>query len=450
MTGQILVVDDIATNRMVMSAKLATQFFHVQLACNGAEALEMVRTAPPDLVLLDVNLPDTNGFALCRTIKADPATRSIPVVLVTAISGRGQLQQALDCGADDFLVKPVSDLSLFSRLRHLMRTRTMVDELRLRDGASEDLGIDLPAAPAAPVFDAMTAVTVGLGADARDLIADAVGCRVGADTGATTPPPADAYVLCQQGPADQAPFALAARLRADPATRSAGIIIGLARSDERLAARALEIGANDYLQADADPRLIALRLRNQLARKFYDDALRNTVRQGLRLAAVDPLTGLHNRRYALRHLGRIAEAAAETGKPFSLLMIDVDRFKAINDGYGHAAGDAVLRGIAGVLGENLRGVDMIARIGGEEFLVAMPDTPATAARAVAERLRRCLAAARHDIGDGHGIGATVSIGVAVSEGGKVDVQGLLDRADKALYAAKSDGRNQVNLGVAAA
>lgn len=449
MTGQILVVDDIATNRMVMTAKLATQFFRACPVATGGEALAAIRRAPPDLVLLDVNLPDTDGFAVCARIKSDPATRGIPVILITAIAAAGQLQAALDCGADDFLVKPVSDLSLFSRLRHLMRTRTMMDELRLRDGASEDLGLDLPPGPAEPVFGGMKAAAAGLDAARRDAIGNAIGCSVDAIADGR-PAVADAYVLCQSGPADQAPFALAARLRADPATRSAGIVIGLAIEDDALAARALEIGANDYVPAGCDPRLVALRLRNQLARKFYDDALRNSVRQGLRLAAMDPLTGLHNRRYALHHLGRIAEASAETGRPFALLMIDVDRFKTINDVHGHAAGDAVLRGIAGVFTANLRGVDMLARIGGEEFLVAMPETGEMAARAVAERLRARLAAERHDIGGGNAVTATVSIGVAVSGGETVDVQGLLDRADRALYAAKADGRNQVSLGVAAA
>jgi two-component system cell cycle response regulator len=181
--------------------------------------------------------------------------------------------------------------------------------------------------------------------------------------------------------------------------------------------------------------------------------LRATVRTGLKAAVSDPLTGLHNRRYAMPHLARTAEHAALTGKPFAVMVADLDLFKRINDVFGHAAGDAVLVETARRMRDNLRAVDMVARIGGEEFLIVMPGSTITEARVAASRL--CRKIGNQDFvvpGADDPIKVTVSIGLTM--GGLPDANGspqtedadtLLAAADKALYAAKLRGRNQVTL-----
>ncbi|MFU8883513.1 MAG: GGDEF domain-containing protein, partial [Rhodobacterales bacterium] len=186
---------------------------------------------------------------------------------------------------------------------------------------------------------------------------------------------------------------------------------------------------------------------------------------GLRAAVTDPLTGLYNRRYALPHLTRMTEQASRSGRRFAVMLADLDHFKAINDRFGHAAGDAVLVEVAHRLRSNLRAVDLVARIGGEEFLIALPDTDRTEARVAARRLCRIIAQDPFILpGKGQSTSMTVSIGVTMGHSGQppervIDpdcdiaadpVQQLLLQADKALYGAKACGRNQVTLSKPAA
>ena len=187
-------------------------------------------------------------------------------------------------------------------------------------------------------------------------------------------------------------------------------------------------------------------MRTQIRRHRYQQRLRATLQQSVAASVTDSLTGLHNRRYLSRHLDSLAAAALRNEKPLSLLMIDIDRFKSINDGHGHAAGDAILRAVADRLRRGVRDSDSVGRWGGEEFLIAMPDAPADVARVVAERLRRRVEASPVTVSvDGHetAIPVTVSIGIASFRGEGDDCEAMIGRADSRLYAAKRSGRNRV-------
>ncbi len=198
---------------------------------------------------------------------------------------------------------------------------------------------------------------------------------------------------------------------------------------------------------------VAQRLGTLLARKRQDDALRDTVRSGVEAAISDPLTGLHNRRYAMPHLERVAERSLRAKKPFAVMVADMDHFKLINDTYGHAAGDAVLVETANRLRENLRAVDLIARIGGEEFMIVLPGTNLASAKSAATRLCRVIGKRPFDLpGLDTPLLATVSIGMTVCDPVALtsvkcahSAEALLQRADKALYGAKAKGRNRVAL-----
>jgi two-component system cell cycle response regulator len=196
---------------------------------------------------------------------------------------------------------------------------------------------------------------------------------------------------------------------------------------------------------------VVIRLRTQIQRKRMADRLRATMADGLRLALIDPLTGLYNRRYALPHITRIAERAQETGRSFAVMLLDLDRFKAVNDTYGHAAGDVVLAEVAQRIRNSLRGVDLVARIGGEEFLVALPDTALDAARGTAERLRRIIADRPIRLPGALGeITVTASVGLAMGGADGVAVEQVVDFADQALLGSKSEGRNLVTVSRSAA
>ncbi|MGB7206903.1 MAG: response regulator, partial [Anderseniella sp.] len=135
MTARVLVVDDIVANVRLLEAKLTTEYFEVATAMNGADALEVITTFKPDIVLLDVMMPGIDGIEVCRRIKTNPTTQHIPVIMVTALDQPEDRVRGLEAGADDFITKPVNDAALFSRLKSLVRLKMLIDELRERDSA---------------------------------------------------------------------------------------------------------------------------------------------------------------------------------------------------------------------------------------------------------------------------------------------------------------------------
>ena len=204
----------------------------------------------------------------------------------------------------------------------------------------------------------------------------------------------------------------------------------------------MELGVNDILARPIDPQELTLRARTQIKRKRYTDLLRSNLDQSLELAVTDQLTGLHNRRYMVTQLSALVARAIKGGDPVSILMIDIDHFKKINDGFGHDVGDMVLREFSVLLASNVRAIDLPCRYGGEEFIVLCPDTDQVQAMAVATALWQAL---RSEPVDGVGL-VTASFGVAAWELGESG-DSLLRRVDDAVYAAKKAGRDRVQAAV---
>ena len=144
MTARVLVVDDVPANVKLLEARLSAEYFDVVTAMNGIEALAICDKAECDIVLLDVMMPDMDGFEVCRRLKASPATHHIPVIMVTALDHPSDRVRGLEAGADDFLTKPVSDVALIARVRSLARLKMMTDELRMRALTSREIGIQDP------------------------------------------------------------------------------------------------------------------------------------------------------------------------------------------------------------------------------------------------------------------------------------------------------------------
>src|SRR5437899_4711806 len=144
MTARVLVVDDIPANVKLLEARLSAEYFDVLTAVNGADALAICERAECDVVLLDVMMPDMDGFEVCRRLKSGLTTHHIPVVMVTALDQPSDRVRGLDAGADDFLTKPVSDIALIARVRSLTRLKLVTDELRMRALTSREIGIQDP------------------------------------------------------------------------------------------------------------------------------------------------------------------------------------------------------------------------------------------------------------------------------------------------------------------
>ncbi len=452
MTARILVVDDILPNVKLLEAKLTAEYFDVLTASDGASALEVAEAETPDIILLDVMMPGMDGFEACERLKANPRTRHIPVVMVTALSDVNDRVRGLKAGADDFLSKPVNDVALFARVRSLARLKMMMDELRDRQATTgaEDL-FELEMGEEALFSSARILVVEGsdfLGKKLAEHL-ETAGCsvdRVTSGAEGLTLGSGNRYDLIIAGLdiGGEDGLRLCSQFRSQDETRHVPILLLLDETDLAELAKGLDLGVTDYLIKPIDRNELLARARTQIRRRRYHDKLRGLLESSVSMAYTDPLTGVYNRRYMKAHLDRKIMEIPESAKPVSVLMCDLDHFKQINDTYGHAAGDEVLKEMAARVADNLRDFDMVARYGGEEFVVVMPSTPRSAARAVAERLCKRIGTEGFAIpGRAEPLTVTTSIGVASTSDPQTAAEGLLAQADAALYLAKHAGRNRV-------
>lgn len=315
--AQILIVDDVPANIRVLGELLRDQH-EILVANNGSRAVQIAQSKRPDLILMDVMMPEMDGYAACRALKLTAVTADIPVIFITARNETDDVVKGFESGGVDYVTKPFNPPELFARVK------THID---LKNSREE-----------------------------------------------------------------------------------------LARYAEQLA------HVNQELQM----------MNIQL----------NEANAGLLQAAItDPLTNLANRRNMVDRIREEAARAQRNNGQFALCMADIDNFKSINDTYGHDCGDHVLANVAGVLKATLREQDILARWGGEEFLILMPETRLEQARIAAERLRTAVEGAAISY-EGTQLALTMTFGVA-SYDQEDGVDGSIRRADAALYLGKSKGRNCV-------
>lgn len=449
MPARILVVDDIETNVRLLEAKLTMEYYDVLTCSGGQEALKLAAAHHPDIILLDVMMPDMDGYETCRRLKADPATRHIPVVMVTALDGREERIKGLEAGADDFVTKPIDDVVLLARMRSLTRLKSIMDELRSREESGRRMGVDTDAAGR---LRATGGRILLVDDDPRQ--AERIRAHLVNDHRLTVEPDIEKGLAALRGPFDLVivnttsrgfdGLRLVAQSRSLESTRPLPVLAVVDPYDRARMIKALELGANDILAAPIDVEELAARARTQVRRKRYADFLRQKLDYSLEMAVTDALTGLHNRRYMAGQLQALVGRASQGGEPVALLMMDIDHFKAVNDGFGHDAGDEVLREFAVRLATKVRAVDLPCRMGGEEFVVVMPGTRLEDAVRIADRIRADMASAPFPVmgGEAH-LQITVSIGVAATAGRDDTPDTLLKRADEGVYEAKSAGRNRV-------
>ena len=452
MTARILVVDDVATNVRLLEARLTAEYFDVITAQDGATALDICGRAQCDIVLLDVLMPGLDGFEVCRRLKSNPKTHHIPVVIITALDHPSDRLRGLEAGADDFLTKPVADVALLARVRSLARLKMLGDELRLRAQTTRDIGMsDVLAAAVADNGEGGRVLLVDDRQSSYERISAALS---GSQEVEIETEPHEALFRAAEEKFDVLVVSLGlegfdalrlcAQVRSLERTRTLPIVVIADADDHSRILRGLDVGVTDYLMRPIDSNELIARVRTQVRRNRYTERLRNSLQVSMELAVTDELTGLHNRRYMEMHLHALLDRAAARERMLSALVVDIDFFKSVNDSYGHDAGDEVLREFSRRLKASVRGIDLAVRLGGEEFVVVMPETDGAVARLVAERIRAKVAAKPFVLGGGRqAIEITVSVGVSSYLGAGDDAAGLLKRADVALYRAKSDGRNRV-------
>ncbi|PYE89698.1 PleD family two-component system response regulator [Phyllobacterium leguminum] len=452
MTARILVVDDLPANVKLLESRLLAEYYDVVSAPGGEAALDICQSSNVDIVLLDVMMPGIDGFEVCRRLKADPKTMNIPVVMVTALDRPQDRIRGLEAGADDFLTKPVNDLQLLSRVKSLARLKTLSDELLMRATSARETDIETlllaRSADSGGQADLLIVDEDGQAAARlkRLLVADNRVDTVSEPSAALLAAVEGNYdcVIVSTGFSSYDPLRLCSQMRAIERTRLLPVILIADPGEAALVARGLDLGVNDYSMRPLDRNELLARVRTQVKRKRYNDLLRKSLSRTIEMAVTDSLTGLHNRRYLDSHMPVLFARSVSRERPLSLLIIDMDHFKRINDTFGHDAGDDVLRDFAGRLNRNIRGIDLACRYGGEEFVVALPDTDQRMAAIVAERIRGTVASTPFTIRVGTAsVDVTISIGIASLQPRDDSVEKLFKRADTALYEAKRSGRNRV-------
>ena len=467
MPGRILVIDPTPTSRIVLQVKLSTARYEVVTLETCADANARLAHDAFDLAIVSDHTFDGTGEAFCRRLRAAPATRTMPILLLTDGDDADAHLAGLEAGADAILTRPVEEVALLARVRSLMRARVEARDLEgqgawLSGGmGGTDWDDRAPApgpvgtapdrrSPAAPVKGrvAVLAPPSAQPEAMAGLIAPALLRRpdvVDADAilTATEADAPDLVLIDADLDGWSGGLRLMSELRSRPATRRTACIVLLPQGESERAATALDLGAADVVHKPILSRELSVRVRTQLARKRQGDRMRAAMEQGLRLAVVDPLTGLYNRRYGLHHLDQVAARVRADGRPAGVILLDVDHFKAVNDTHGHPVGDHVLATVAQTLRANLRSDDLVARIGGEEFLVVLADAPQDRLQRIAERLRAAVAACTVHA-NGQALSVTVSAGIAdLDECADAAAKAMAD-VDRALYDAKARGRNRVD------
>lgn len=409
-----------------------------------------------DLILIAASAEPAAALAFIRGLRARPESEALPLIAAAHPLLPAFTLAALKVGADAVVSARPDPIMFAARLRALRREHGMVEEFRNREETVRRLGIgpEIAEIEAVPLPRRVIALT-----DTGSLAAPMAAALLEAGFELAIEPMRN----IQAAAANDAELTLIDTRAGDPLETAAdmrrgrrrGVVAALDANHTLRAVRAVELGLAEPAFRPLDPALVVALLERQAARLAHVARLRRTYERSLDLAVTDSLTGLYNRRY-LEACFAGTEGAARPRRigdapDMALLFIDIDWFKDINDRYGYAIGDEALRQIAQRLRANIRGSDMAARIGGEEFVVLMPGADRTTAETVAERLRETVAARPVVVVRGEGdaveaIPVTVSIGVAAATG-RTSIAALLSAADEALHAAKRAGRNRVTASV---
>ena len=420
MSSRILIVDSVAANRIILKVKLQSARFTVDTARSLTEASEAIVSFKPEFVIFSADAFDAASIGALIALTPGNDATWIGVNGPACPEARLAL---LTAGVRDVLPAPLSETFLFARLRRLLRAKDVLAELDICDDTLQvfDWDHDLAAD-----CDAHTLTLTGPSHSFTER-----------DTSS-----ADVIILDARsaGFSESALFSVIAQHRQSIGSDGPLVLVLLEGDELETAAMAYDLGASDVALGAITQDEISLRA-NRLAQTKQKQALRrNQLKHGLESAFVDPLTGLYNRRYAEPVLAKFAH---EFGNNYAIMVIDLDHFKQINDTYGHIAGDRVLVQVSTLITRHLRRGDFAARFGGEEFLLALPQSDEHDAHLIAERIRTAIAESGFAVGPhATDIQVTSSIGIAVSQAGDGHEQ-TIRRADDALYAAKGAGRNRI-------
>jgi two-component system cell cycle response regulator len=452
---RILIVDDEPLNVKLLAAKLSAEKYETIQAYSGEEALGKITADSPDLILLDVMMPDMDGYEVTRRLKNDPTSRDIPVILVTALDGTDNKIKGLEAGADEFLNKPVRTPELLARVKSLLRLKEYQDQLKMRSHSGKlftaPMGeqrpiqktIDLPSillveddqkdAKLIQSYLHGEPYQIKLVKDGEETISCVQQEKIDLIVLDILLPGMDGFEVCR-------------RLKREEQTRNIQIVAITSLRDLESKIKGFELGVDDYLVKPINRHELGVRVKALIKKKAYLDSLHANYEIAVHSAITDKLTGLYNQAYFKHFLDFEIKRSLRQKTPVTLFMLDIDDFKQYNDNLGHLAGDGILMELAELIRANVRDTDLAARYGGEEFAVVLSNTNIDDALMSAERIRQII--------HGHTFShikslpskkLSISVGVAVYPSDAGSLEELIQKADSALYKAKKEGKNRVCL-----
>jgi two-component system cell cycle response regulator len=448
---RILIVDDDPLNIKLLKAKLPARKYDTLSALNGEQALLTAMNELPDLILLDIMMPGLDGFEVSRRLKANPYTKDIPIIVITALEGLDEKIRGLEAGADEFLNKPVNTIELLARIRSLLRLKQYRERLVLRTQTEKTIsGFRSPDDSALPgkilvvedndkdrqmllhyfkgqLYDLSWAQS---GEEALDRLEKESYDLLLLDV---LLPGLDGFEVCR-------------RLKHLSRTRDLQIILITCLSHLENKIKGIELGADDYLIKPINSRELLARTKVLLQKKRCMDILQHNYETALNLSINDGLTGLYNRAYFNKYMEQEIKRATRQHYPLTLILLDIDDFKCFNDSLGHPEGDRILKDLGAVIKTSIREIDFSARYGGDEFVLVLPYVDPEESLQIAERLRSALSgldASRGEEKTSKKI--TISMGMAFFPDQADSAKELIRKADLALYRAKGEGKNRIQI-----
>lgn len=476
-TRDILVVDDSPDNLMLLTDMLEAIGCKVRSASGGEMALRSIQAKIPDLIMLDIRMPDLDGYEVCSRLKASEETRDIPIIFLSGLGDPMDKVKAFGVGGVDYILKPFDLNEVLARVQtHLsiqsMQQRLKEQNIQLRTAKeqlerrvqqrtkalkeSENRYHNLFQTAAISMWEEdFTAVKAAIDAikaeesvdnfrkylsENPEFVSEAAGMVSILDINQST---LEMYGAKNK---EELLVSLDRIFLPESFVIFAEELIAIAEGKSRFKAESI----TQNLQGERMNTLITIAFPaedgawNNVPVSMVDITDRKRMEEQLKYQAVhDPLTGVYNRNMLERQMMDEVYRAARYNHSLSVFMLDIDHFKNINDTYGHGVGDIVLRDLASRIKDSIRKPDYVARYGGEEFVVILPETSLHKARELAERLRNQVANYAITIKEDQILNLTISIGVATYPEHTESPQNLLEAADKAMYVAKRQGRNRV-------